>query len=53
MLPSALDMHRFVRVMKKDEIFENPRGYKIVSSIRTNKDKERLEYLLNYDLSAT
>ena len=53
MLPTALEMHKFVRFMRKDKIFESNNGYKIVSHIRTNKDQERLEYLMNYDLSAT
>lgn len=53
MLPSALEMHRFVTVMKKDKVFETTNGYTIVSQIRTHKDQERLEYLMKYDLSAT
>ena len=53
MLPSALDMHKFVKVMRKDKIFESNNGYKIVSHIRSRKDQERLEYLMHYDLSAT
>ena len=51
MLPSALDMHKFERFMKKDEIFENPNGYKIVSKVRSFKEKERIEYLLSTNLS--
>ena len=53
MLPSAMGMHQFIKVMKKDQVFESARGYKIVSQIRKNKDKERLEYLLTNKLSAT
>ena len=53
MLPSAMEMHKFVRFLSKDTIFESNNAYKIVTHIRTHKDKERLEYLLNYKLSAT
>eukprot|EP00347_Sterkiella_histriomuscorum_P014413 403360960 len=53
MLPSALDMHKFIKVMKKDKVFESDTGFKIVTKIKTHKDKERLEYLLNYKLSST
>lgn len=53
MLPSALDMHRFIKFMRKDKVFESDTAFKIVSQIRTHKDQERLEYLLNYKLSAT
>jgi hypothetical protein len=52
MLPTANSMHKFLKCMKRDEVFERPDGYKIVTQIRTNKDKERLEYLLNFKLSA-
>jgi hypothetical protein len=52
MLPSALDMHKFVKYMRKDKVFESTNGYKVVSNIRTHKDLERLEYLLNNELSA-
>lgn len=51
MLPTALDMHKFTRIMNK-EVFERQNGYKVVTAIRKNKDKERLEYLLNNNLSA-
>ena len=54
MLPSAMDMHRFLKQMRRDKIFEAPdTGFKIVTQIRSHKDKERVEYLLNYKLSAT
>ncbi len=53
MLPTAMEMHQFIKVMKKDEIFENQnKGFKIVSQIRSHRDKERLEYLLSTNLSA-
>lgn len=52
MLPSALEMHKFIKYMKRDKVFESDTGYKIVTKIRTHKDKERLEYLLNYKLSS-
>jgi len=52
MLPSALDMHKFIKYMKRDKVFESETGFKIVSKIKTHKDKERLDYLLNYNLSA-
>ena len=42
MLPSALEMHKFMRFMNKDKIFESKSGHRIVSNIRTYKDKERL-----------
>lgn len=51
MLPKALDMHKFTKIMTK-EVFEKQNGYKVVTAIRKNKDKERLEYLLNNKLSA-
>ena len=38
MLPSALEMHRFIKVMKKDKVFESETGFKIVSQIRSHKD---------------
>lgn len=53
MLPSAIEMHKFVKYMKKDKVFESETGFKIVSQIRRRKDQDRLEYLLNYKLSAT
>lgn len=55
MLPSAMEMHRFIKFMRKDKVFESGlnNGYTIVSQIRTNKDQERLEYLLNNKLSST
>ena len=53
MLPSALSMHKFIKVMKKDQVFETQKGYKIVSQIRKNKDKERLDFLLSNKLSST
>ncbi|CDW80784.1 UNKNOWN [Stylonychia lemnae] len=49
--PTAIGMHRFTKVMRKDKVFESQNGYKIVSKIQTHKDKERVEYLLNFDLS--
>ncbi len=52
MLPTAMDMHKFTRIMTKDKAFENESGYKVVTAIRTFKDKERLQYLLNNKLSA-
>ncbi len=52
MLPTAMDMHKFTKIMTKDEVFENKEGYKVVSKIRTQRDKERLDYLLNNKLSA-
>lgn len=53
MLPSAMDMHRFIKQMRRDKVFESDTGYKVVTQIRSHKAKERLEYLLNYKLSAT
>lgn len=38
--------------MTKDKAFESETGYKVVTAIRTFKDKERLEYLLNNKLSS-
>lgn len=52
MLPTAMEMHRFIKFMRKDKVFESNNGFKIVSQIRTHKDQERLEYLLNNKLSA-
>lgn len=52
MLPSAMDMHKFTNMMQKDKVLEDPRAYKVVTSIRTLKDKERLQYLLNNKLNA-
>lgn len=52
MLPNALEIHKFTSIMQKDRALEEPRAYKIVSSIRTFKDKERLHYLLNNKLNA-
>ncbi|TNV81504.1 hypothetical protein FGO68_gene17176 [Halteria grandinella] len=52
MLPSALEMHKFTNIMTKDKAFSNDRNFKVVSAIRTYKDSERLEYLLNNKLSA-
>ncbi len=52
MLPTAMDMHKFNRIMTKDNAFEKESGYKVVTAIRTFKDKERLHYLLNNRLSA-
>lgn len=52
MLPSALEMHKFTNMMQKDRALENPRAYKVVTSIRTFKDRERLQYLLNNKLNA-
>lgn len=51
MLPTATDMHKFTKIMAKDQVFENKEGFKVVTKIRTYKDKERLEYLLNNKLS--
>jgi len=51
MLPTAMDMHKFTRIMTKDKAFENENGYKVVTAIRTFKDKERLNYLLSNRLS--
>jgi hypothetical protein len=33
MLPSAQDMHKFMKYMKRDKVFESDTGYKIVSKI--------------------
>ena len=52
MLPSAMEMHKFTNIMQKDQVFESPTGYKVVSAIRSFKDKERLDYLLTNKLSA-
>lgn len=52
MLPSAMEMHRFIKFMRKDKVFESDTGFRIVSQIRTHKDKERLEFLMNHKLSA-
>ncbi|CDW84316.1 UNKNOWN [Stylonychia lemnae] len=51
MLPSALEMHKFIKIMKKDKVFESETGFKIVSQIKTHKEKERIEYLMKYKLS--
>ena len=51
MLPTAIDMHKFTKIMEKDKVFESPDGFKVVTAIRTFKDKERLDYLLNNKLS--
>ena len=51
MLPSALEMHKFIKIMTKDPIFENEKSYKIASQIHKFKDKERLDYLLNNNLT--
>ena len=51
MLPTAMDMHKFTRIMTKDKAFEHESGYKIVTAIRTFKDKERLKFLLNNNLT--
>ncbi len=53
MQPNAVDMYKFSKIMEKDKVFERDTGYEIVSKVRSHKDKERLEYLLNYNLSAT
>ena len=42
MLPTAMEMHKFTNIMQKDRALEEPRAYKVVTSIRTFKDKERL-----------
>ena len=47
-----MEIWKFNKIMKKDDRFESPNGYKVVSKIRTNQDKERLKYLLNYNLSS-
>jgi len=52
MLPSAMEMHKFTNMMQKDKVLEDPRAYKVVTSIRTFKDRERLQYLLNNKLKA-
>ena len=52
MLPTAMEMHKFTNIMQNDRVFEQPNTYKIVTSIRTNKDKERLDYLLKNKLNA-
>ena len=52
MQPTAMDMHKFTRIMTKDKAFEKESNYKVVTAIRTFKDKERLQYLLNNRLSA-
>jgi len=51
MMPTAMDMHRFMKIMKKDEIFENPRAYKIVSKVDSYPDRERVAYLMEHKLS--
>ena len=51
MQPTAMEMHKFSRIMTKDKAFENESNYKVVTAIRTFKDKERLHYLLNNRLS--
>jgi len=52
MQPTAMEMHKFSRIMTKDKAFEKESNYKVVTAIRTFKDKERLHYLLNNRLSA-
>ena len=52
MQPTAMEMHKFTRMMNKDKAFEKESNYKVVTAIRTFKDKERLHYLLNNRLSA-
>jgi tryptophanase len=51
MQPTAMEMHKFSRIMTKDKAFEKESNYKVVTAIRTFKDKERLHYLLNNRLS--
>jgi len=38
MLPNAIEMHKFNRIMTKDIAFEKESGYKVVTAIRTFKD---------------
>lgn len=38
--------------MQKDKVFESRNGYRVVTAIRTFKDQERLDYLLNNKLSS-
>jgi len=52
MMPTALEMHKFTNIMQKNRAMEEPRAYKVVTAIRSFKDKERLEYLLNNKLNA-
>ena len=52
MMPTALEMHKFTNIMQKDRALEEPRAYKVVTAIRSFKDKERLQYLLNNKLNA-
>jgi hypothetical protein len=52
MLPSAMEMHKFTSLMLKDKEFQSSNNYKVVTAIRTFKDQERLDYLLNNRLSA-
>lgn len=52
MQPTAMEMHKFTRMMNQDKAFEKESNYKVVTAIRTFKDKERLHYLLNNRLSA-
>jgi hypothetical protein len=47
MMPSALEMHKFMNFMKKDPLFEDRTAYKIVTGIQTQRDKERLEFIIN------
>eukprot|EP00347_Sterkiella_histriomuscorum_P022627 403337769 len=53
MMPTALGMYKFEKIMKKNKAFESQTGYQIVSKIQHRRDHERLEYLLNNKLSAT
>lgn len=31
MLPSALEMHKFTKIMNKDKVYESRNGYKVVT----------------------
>ena len=42
LLPTAVDTYKFTKCMKKDEIYDNPKAYKIASKIRTHADEERI-----------
>ena len=51
MMPTALGMYKFEKLMEKNKAFESALGHKIVSKIQHRRDEERLEYLLNNKLS--
>lgn len=46
MMGNARDMHRFLQMQQKDPLFEDRTAYKLVSGIRTQKDSERLHFIL-------